>query len=171
MLFFFWAFTVFLRKRYLEPMKLKNLAAIVALFSALVLSGCAEIAGNGQLVAVPLVSISCTTAYCKQNFPAKAYIVYTTSSCANAQFGESVAGSATLTCNSSGCTGTISSFTSTSGSSTSSIAEGFYSICAVLDFNSDYIGTALIGDSTGVLSNTYVTTGTSARNVTSFVDM
>jgi hypothetical protein len=41
----------------------------------------------------------------------------------------------------------------------------------VLDFNSDYIGTAASGDATGSLANTNITTGTTTRNITSFVDV
>ncbi|CAN5396538.1 hypothetical protein BH10BDE1_BH10BDE1_19590 [soil metagenome] len=145
--------------------------AAVSLLINFLIAGCAERSGTGKSVAIPIVSLSCGTAHCHQNIPAKAYIVYTTSSCSNASFGETVAGSTTLTCNGGGCSGTVTNFTDGSGSSANTMPDGFYSICVVLDFDSNYIGTAVTGDTTGALNNTQITNGTTTRSVTSFADL
>lgn len=147
-----------------------HIVALVGLIS--IMSGCAEQAGSGLNVPIPTVEISCTTARCRAAGSADAYIVYTTSSCGNAAFGETVAGSATISCNAFGCVGQITSFTGAGGIATAFIPEGFYSVCATLDFNGNYVGEAVSGqDTTGALSNTSINRQTTVRNLTSFVDI
>ena len=137
-----------------------------------ILSGCAETAGSGLNVTIPIVEISCTTARCRGAGSADAYIVFTTSSCANAAFGETVAGSATISCNAFGCVGQVTNFTGTGGVSTAVIREGFYSICPTLDFNGNYVGDAVAGqDATGSFPNTFIDRNSATRNLTSFTDI
>lgn len=56
--------------------------------------------------------------------------------------------------------------------SSTSIREGFYSVCVIVDFNSNYAGSAVAGqDATGERANTNFVTGTSVTSVTSFTDI
>lgn len=159
------------RVLFLRPVSVAFGVAVVGVV-ALSLAGCAEQAGTGTNVPIPIVEISCTTNRCKALNPGRAFIVYTTSSCANAAFGETVAGSTTLVCNGLGCSGSVTNFTAGSGVSTNTMRDGFYSICVVIDFNSNYIGAAMAGeDSTGSLANTNVVSGVTTRSVTSFTDI
>lgn len=147
-------------------------AIAAALMMTFALSGCAEPAGSGATVTIPLVQMSCTTARCRSAVAARAYIVYTTSSCANPAFGATVAGSTTLSCNGSSCSGTVISFTNQAGSSANIMREGYYSVCVIVDFNSNYIGSAIAGeDSTGVLADTNITSGLTTKIVTVFSDI
>ncbi len=147
-------------------------ALVGALAGSLMLSSCAEPAGSGISVTIPIVNISCVTTRCRAAATGRAFIVYTTSSCANPAFGETVAGSTTLTCNGTSCTGSVISFTNSAGLSTNTIRDGFYSVCVVVDFNGNYIGTPVSGqDTTGALADSLVTTGSSAKTVTAFSDI
>lgn len=147
-------------------------ALVGALAGSLMLNGCAEPASSGTSVTIPIVNISCVTTRCRAAATARAFIVYTTSSCANPTFGETVAGSTTLTCNGTVCSGSVSSFTNQSGLSANTIREGFYSVCVVVDFNGNYVGTPVSGqDTTGALGDSLITTGTSAKTVTAFSDI
>lgn len=128
--------------------------------------GCAEKAGSGAFMTVPNVGISCATTRCKAAVTAQAYVVYTTSSCANPSFGETAAGSATLTCSGTGCVGTATSF------STQTFREGFYSVCVIVDFNGNYVGAAIPGeDATGARENVNLVSGTALISVSSFTDI
>lgn len=130
------------------------------------LAGCAEPAGSGKYITIPSVGISCATTRCKAVATAKAYVVYTTSSCTNPSFGETAAGSATLACSGSGCFGTATSFTGTS------IREGFYSICVIVDFNNNYVGAAIPGeDATGSRENANIFDGLTTISVSTFSDI
>lgn len=134
-------------------------------FLFLSLAACAERAGSGAFMQTPNVGVSCATTRCKANVTARAYVTYTTSSCQNPQFGETAAGSAILTCNGLGCTGTASNFT------TPTLREGFYSICVIIDFNSNYVGAAIPGeDSVGSNANINLVEGMLTTTVTSFTD-
>lgn len=147
-------------------------AILFASFLVTLFSGCAEQAGSGLSVPIPTVQISCTTARCQAASSADVYVVFTTSSCGNAAFGETVAGSATISCNAFGCVGQVTSFTGTGGVATATLPEGFYSVCAILDFNGNYIGDAVAGqDTTGAFSNTFINNQTATRSLTSFSDI
>ena len=140
--------------------------------SGFLLAGCAESSGSGADVTIPIVDLTCSTARCKGVASARAYIVYTTSSCANSAFGETVAGSTTLSCNALGCSVQLTIFTATSGLSATTIQSGFYSVCVVLDYNGNYIGSAVSGeDTTGTLANSYVDRWVTSRSVSSFTDI
>lgn len=155
----------------LAAVRISVTIAVMGFVSVLLTSGCAEKAGSGQAVAIPIVSVSCTTSNCRQPGSARAIAVYTTSSCANVRFGETVTGSTTVSCSISGCTGTITNFTDANSLSVNTIPEGFYSVCVVVDFNLDYAGTAASGDSNGALASTFITAGTTTRIVNAFTDL
>lgn len=150
-----------------------NYVAKVAIFilSAGLSTSCAEVAGSGRSMQIPSVRISCTTTNCRNAAQADAYVVYTTSGCTNPDFGERAAGSLRLTCNTIGCAGTVSQFIDSNSQSVTFIAEGTYSVCVILDFNADYLGTAVSGDSRGELANAALTTGTSFADVSVFNDV
>lgn len=133
---------------------------------------CAEVAGSGRAARIPNVRLSCTTARCIANSSASAYVVYTTSSCTNPSFGETVAGSGTASCGAvNGCTATISQFTGKDGGSAATIPEGTYSVCVTLDFNGSYVGASEPGDSTGALNNASVVDGNATADVSIFADI
>lgn len=135
------------------------------------LSGCSESASSGQFVTIPSVSVACTTARCKGNTTGTAYLTYTTSGCTNPSFGETATGSVTVTCNgATGCTGNITSFSNTAGTATS-IREGYYSACITVDFNSNYAGSAVAGDSSGASNITQIVSGSGVVTVNSFTDL
>jgi hypothetical protein len=153
--------------------KLSSLTASIFI-TAQMLSGCAEPAGSGVSVTIPAVQITCATARCRAATTARAFLIYTTSGCGlNMRFGETVAGSNnSLACNSGGCSGSINSFIDAAGASAATIREGFYAVCVVLDFNANYIGTALTGeDTTGALADSFVTTGSAQKSVSAFTDI
>jgi hypothetical protein len=134
--------------------------------------GCAEVAGSGQAVRIPTVRVSCTTSRCIANSTASVYVVYTTSSCSNPSFGETVAGSGTANCGAvNGCTATINQFTGTDGGSAATIPEGTYSVCVTLDFNNSYVGSSEPGDSTGALNNASIVGGSATADVSIFADI
>ena len=146
--------------------------SMAALAVTFVLSGCAEPAGSGVGVSIPIVNITCTTTRCKSGAPARAFLTYTTSGCTAPAFGEKVAGSTSLSCNVTGCSGSITSFSDSSGSSANTIPSGFYDICVTLDFNSNYIGSAVPGeDATGSRTSVSVSGATLSQSVTSFTDL
>jgi len=136
------------------------------------MSACAEVAGSGQAARIPNVRVSCTTTRCLTNSSATAIVVYTTSSCTNPSFGETVTGSATASCGAvNGCTATINQFTGKDGFSATTIPEGTYSVCVILDFDSSYDGAAEPGDSTGALNNAAITDGNTTADVSIFSDI
>lgn len=138
----------------------------------MVVSACAEVAGSGRAARIPDVRVSCTTARCLANSSATAIVVYTTSSCTNPSFGETVAGSANASCGAvNGCTVTINQFTGKDGLSARTIPEGIYSVCVILDFDGNYVGTAESGDSTGALNNASITDGNTTADVSIFSDI
>lgn len=140
-----------------------------AIFAAI---GCAEVAGSGRSSRIPNVRVSCTTSRCLSQSTASAYVVYTTSSCTNPSFGETVAGSGTATCGAvNGCVATVNQFTDQSGLRATVIPEGTYSICVTLDFNGSYVGAAEAGDSTGALNNASIIDGTATADVSIFADI
>ncbi|MBN8539389.1 MAG: hypothetical protein J0L82_03300 [Deltaproteobacteria bacterium] len=133
---------------------------------------CAEVAGSGQAARIPNVRVSCTTGRCTASSTASAYVVYTTSSCTNPSFGETVAGSGTASCGAmNGCTATINQFTGKDGGNASTIPEGTYSVCVTLDFNNSYVGSSEPGDSTGALNNASIVDGTATADVSIFTDI
>lgn len=148
-------------------------SVLAKFFSALVLllTGCAEVAGSGRAMQIPSVRISCTTTNCRNAAQADAYVVYTTSGCTNPDFGERAAGSVRQSCNAMGCAGTVSQFIDSNSQAVTYIPEGTYSVCVILDFNSNYLGTAVSGDSRGELANAALTTGTSFADVSVFTDV
>lgn len=131
------------------------------------LSGCAEVAGSGAFVSIPSVSISCVGGGCAVSGARLAHVSYTTSSCAAAEFGEAVTGSANVTCNGAQCTGLISQFVDLGGPATS-MKEGFYSVCVTIDVDQNWSGEPLSGDMEGGLQNVRITSGTATQAVTSF---
>ncbi|MDZ4083555.1 MAG: hypothetical protein U1E10_11505 [Bdellovibrionales bacterium] len=138
----------------------------------LLTNGCAEVVGSGRAARIPNVRVSCTTVRCLSNTSANAYVVYTTSSCTNPSFGETVAGSATATCGAvNGCTVTVNQFTGKDGLSASTIPEGTYSVCVTLDFNGSYVGSSEPGDATGALNNASITDGNTTADVSIFSDI
>ncbi len=173
MLFFFTS-VIFSPMKQIAARKTNYSKVLVAAFliALLGLSGCAESAGSGKSVAIPIVDVTCTTPRCRAAASARAFLVYTTSACANSAFGETVAGSTTLTCNATGCRGNVSAFTSSAGVSANTIREGFYSVCVVVDFNANYIGAAVAGeDANGALNNSLINSSSPSQAVTSFVDI
>ncbi len=153
----------------------KNFRSVTVLIFAVLtafVGACAEVAGSGRASRIPNVRVSCTTARCLANSTATAYVVYTTSSCTNPSFGETVAGSTTASCGAvNGCTVTINQFTDKNGLSASTIPEGTYSVCVTLDFNGSYVGTAEAGDSTGALNNASIVDGNTTADVSIFSDI
>jgi hypothetical protein len=146
--------------------------ALIFTLIGLLTNGCAEVVGSGRAARIPNVRVSCTTANCIVNRPATAYVVYTTSSCTNPSFGETVAGSATVSCGPvNGCAATINQFTGKDGFSARTIPEGTYSVCVTLDFNGSYLGAAEPGDSTGALNNASITDGNTTADVSIFSDI
>lgn len=136
------------------------------------MSACAEVVGSGRAARIPNVRVSCTTARCIAASTATAIVVYTTSSCTNPSFGETVAGSATASCGAvNGCTATISQFTGKDGTTARTIPEGTYSVCVILDFDGSYVGSAEPGDSTGALNNASIVDGNATADVSIFSDI
>ena len=154
--------------RLMRKLSLKSFGFAVLLAATLGLfSGCAEVAGSGAFVSIPAVSISCVGGGCAVSGTRVAYVSYTTSSCAAAEFGETVTGSANVTCNGAQCTGLISQFVDIRGLATS-MKEGFYSVCVTIDVDNNWIGQPASGDMQGGLANVHVTTGTATQAVTSY---
>lgn len=138
---------------------------------ALALAGCTEPVGSGRFVSIPTVRVACTSARCLGATTGTAYLTLTTSGCSSPGFGETATGSVSVSCNGvTGCTGTITSFSNSNGSATS-IAEGFYSACISIDFNSNWTGTAITGDSTGSQNNVQIVSGVSQVTVSSYTDL
>ncbi|MDX9730198.1 MAG: hypothetical protein RBT63_00370 [Bdellovibrionales bacterium] len=135
--------------------------------------GCAELAGDGETVSIPPVQIECRSNFCKDasHTQGRVFLVYTTSGCNSPAFGEAAGASATITCNpTSGCRGTVSSFSSSGGLPIREIPTGFYSICVTIDFDNDYLGEAVAGDAVGVRNNAAVGKTSGTLIVDSFSD-
>lgn len=139
-------------------------------FSSLILGsmvGCAEVAGSGAFVSIPSVSFQCAGSGCAVAGSRFVHVSYTTSSCSAAEFGETVTGSTTVTCNGAQCAGLISSFVDTQGSATS-MREGVYNVCVTVDVDNNWSTGPAAGDMIGSVTNVRVVSGTATQSVTSF---
>lgn len=142
---------------------------VIGLGFLLILGACAEQAGSGRQVSVPSVTINCTASNCRTGGTARVYLTLTTSGCgdSNINFGAAATASSVITCTvGTGCTGSVSNWSSSSGSST--VGEGTYSICGTIDFNSSWVGTPEAGDARSTLDNVGIVTGTAAQTLSSW---
>jgi len=120
----------------MEVLVIKNRLkwGVFILFS-LAFWGC-DSAGNGATVAVPRVDIECSVAKCT-GMPVGTEVVvnFTRSGCAEDQieFEEYATGAMSLTCSGTECTGSLSSW------DTSTIPSGVYYVCGWIDINDDRV--------------------------------
>jgi len=136
------------------------------------LVSCAEQAGSGNYVPIPSVRIECTTAACKATGGSiNAFVVFTISGCTNPSYGEVASGSSAVTCNGSGCAGTVTTFLNSSSQSVTSIPDGSYSVCVTIDLDRNYSGTQQAGDAAGTLSTNLRVNAATTVTVSAFTDL
>ena len=136
------------------------------------LVSCGEQAGSGNYVPVPSVRVECTTSRCKATGGSiNAFAVFTISGCTNPSFGEVASGSSTVSCNGSGCTGTVTTFVDSGSQSVTSIPDGLYSVCVTIDLDRHYSGTQQAGDSAGDLSTHLRVNAATTVTVSAFTDL
>jgi hypothetical protein len=128
-------------------------------------------------VALPRFLISCQSDNCKSyNGQVHVAAIYISSSgCSNLDFGLAVTGTTNnIVCNGLGCTGEVSQWRKKDTNElTTEIGAGFYSICALIDFNSSLSGAPPMGDPADanfVLDNVNFSALGSAVSLTDWID-
>lgn len=133
---------------------------------------CAEQAGSGSYVPIPSVRVECTTSRCKATGGSiNAFVIFTISGCANPSYGEVASGSSAVTCNGSGCTGTVTTFLDSTSQSVTSIPDGSYSVCVTIDLDRNYSGTQQVGDAAGDLATNLRVNAATTVTVSAFTDL
>lgn len=99
---------------------------------------------SDSVVNTPRVAIDCDTTACQGAAPGGscggniiAIVILTNSGCADPRYGQIATGSTTVTCNVSGCMGTVSQWTNANGIPITEIAGGQTDICGLIDLNCD----------------------------------
>lgn len=133
-------------------MNKKNLLIVLIAFAFV---ACEQ--ASDQVVSMPNVEIQCQETGCNAGLSGDTvFVVVTKSGCANADFEDVAGGDATVTCNTSGCIGTVSSWIDGNGSSVTEIITGSYDVCAYIDsttpFTSQNDGEMMADESVNISS-------------------
>jgi hypothetical protein len=148
--------------------------ALLGLFGILLIQGCGETAGTGLSVSIPAVQINCTTARCRSNTNPKIFVYYTSSGCAiSPEFGLTRSGStSSINCTvGAGCQGIIAAWIDSTGSSSTTIPNGTYSVCGYVDYTRNNISHPTAGESLGTINSSTISNGTATQTITLWSDI
>ena len=94
---------------------------------------------SNTVVSMPNVEINCQDTGCDNTLSGDTvFVIVTRSGCGDsASFDPVASGDATVTCSSSGCVGTVSSWTDKNGNDVTEIITGRHDVCGYIDANND----------------------------------
>lgn len=114
------------------------------------------------------VSLTCTASNCLAGGEYNAFVIVTSGLCSDLNVRAVASGNTVVQCSpGGGCSGTVSGWVDNSGHSIREVPAGTYSICGVIDFNNDYVGSADSGDAVGTLTSTSLA-GTDAKTLSTW---
>ena len=93
---------------------------------------------KGQPVSIPSFLISCDISECNSSVSGQGFVFLMKSNCPDPgelAFEPTASGNTVLSCSSSGCSGTVSSWSDPNGSPISEILSGSYQVCSYVDSN------------------------------------
>lgn len=143
------------------------------LFFLMSSAGCSQLAGSGQSVNIPSVSIECQSNECRTNSNRnpRISVEYTTSGCDNPEFGSTVSSSTyDITCTAQGCFGELDTWVNNSGS-TQTLPSDSYSICARIDFGTISYPLPTTGYTKGTLTEVFITDQSTQKRITDWEDL
>lgn len=101
------------------------------------------------------VTVACTASNCLAGGEYNAFVIVTSGLCSDLNVRAVASGNTVVQCSpGGGCSGAVSGWVDNSGHSIREVPAGTYSICGVIDFNNDYVGSADSGDAVGTLAST-----------------
>ena len=145
--------------RSIKTIHRKAALITLALPTVLMLNACSEKSGSSSPTQIPEVEITCTASQCKTSPTSShnAFVYITTSGCTAIQYGEAAVGTTTVSCStSSGCHGTVTSWSDSHGTVLTKVPDGTYEFCGIIDISDSFSGSATAGDATGSLGSVSV---------------
>lgn len=153
---------------------MKNLVLVVlALSLLLVMTSCGEKAAPAIPVAIPSVTVNCTTLKCKANTTPYVYVYITQFACDPSYANLAVASSSLrLNCTASGgCYGSPSSWVNGSNSVITTVTAGTYTVCGRIDYNGNYTSGIYGDDTTGSQNSVAISESISPVTITGWIDL
>lgn len=93
---------------------------------------------NAAPTDIPNFSISCDISQCNAGVTGQGFVFLMKSNCpapGESSFEPTVSGNTVLSCNSNGCSGTVSSWSDPNGNPATEIISGSYQVCSYIDSN------------------------------------